>query len=203
LNNVQSHHQIKPWQSDLDHLSWIEFANLGSFANKRILDLGCGSGFLCQKLIDEGASKAVGIDIVKPDLPESPSWQFLQQNLDDSGWHALIAEKFDLIFAFDIVEHLDSPFRFLKSCHQVLSEGGHLILTTPNLMSWERYYKPMDWSGAKDPQHKTLFTKYSLDFLLKRVGFSLSNIRAPMRSLSFLGKLQPQIGGQIFCIARV
>lgn len=186
-----------PWQSDLDHLNWLSLAKLDNFSGKQILDLGCGSGYVCQKAMEQGAQRVVGIDIIKPKLAESGKFDFQIANLDASDWHESIQGDFDLIFAFDILEHLASPFWFLSSCHQKLKANGILVLTTPNCLSWERFYKPNNWSGVQDPQHKTLFTKYSLKFMLEKSGFNQNSIKAPMRALGFLGPLQPQIGGQI------
>ncbi len=192
---------IKPWQSDLDHLDWLKIAGVNTFTGKKILDLGCGSGFICQKAIAEGATEAVGIDIVKPKISDDPAWTFIERNLDSPSWDDGVGHNFDHILAFDILEHVESPFNFLKSCKKLLSESGTLILTTPNLSSWEKFVNPLSWSGVKDEQHKILFNKYSLNFTLNRVGFSNTSLVAPIRKLSFLGPLQPNLGGQIFCSA--
>lgn len=195
--------KISPRPSDIDHMYWLENAGIVSFANKSVLDLGCGSGYINKKAFDDGASKSYGVDIVTPDFSEPPLWNFSQLDLEKSDWDAEIGEKFNIILAFDIIEHLDSPFQFLETCQRLLENGGKLILTTPNVLSWERFYRPDSWSGIKDPQHKTLFTKYSLKFILNRAGYSSTKITAPLRSLSFLGTLQPCIGGQILCIAEI
>jgi 2-polyprenyl-3-methyl-5-hydroxy-6-metoxy-1,4-benzoquinol methylase len=194
---------MKANPSDLDHLRWLEIAKLNSFRGLRILDLGCGSGYVCHKAMEEGAQQAVGVDIVKPQIPNEGAsrWQFSDADLNDRHWQKEFSNPFNLVLAFDILEHLDSPYLFLKSCRELTDKNGKLVLTTPNTLSWERFYKPNGWSGIRDPQHKTLFTKYSLDFLLRKAGFSSATFQAPMRSLSFLGPLQPQIGGQILCIA--
>ena len=73
----------------------------------------------------------------------------------------------------------------------------HLILS-PGKDWLDRQLGP----GSQDPQHKTLFHRYSLQFLLAKAGFESVSIQAPMRLLKFLGPIQPQIGGQIFCVAK-
>ena len=189
------------WQSDIDHLSWLDIAGLNCFNGKGILDLGCGSGYICHKAMQDGATHAVGIDIVSPAKSYQDSFDFRSLNLDDANWHQSVDEKFDLILAFDILEHLASPYWLLQSSRQLLSKNGVLVVTTPNTLSWERFVKPETWSGVTDPQHKTLFSKYSLKFLLSKVGFQKIALSAPMRSLKKLGPLQPQCGGQILAVA--
>ncbi|MFK7872898.1 MAG: class I SAM-dependent methyltransferase [Oligoflexales bacterium] len=195
---------MQPWQSDLDHMKWLEYMGVHSFDGHRVLDLGCGSGFLCEKAMESGALLATGVDIVEPEMQKkNQSWEYLSLNLDGRQWrdHLVSHDKYSLILAFDIIEHLKSPYDFLEACLELLAEDGKLVVTTPNLMSWERYANPHDWSGVKDPQHKILFNRYSLTVLLNRVGYAGVTVKAPLRSLSFLGALQPHIGGQMLCVA--
>lgn len=200
---------MEAWQSDFDHIKWLNSLGINSFSGLRLLDLGCGSGFLCEKAMAEGAEAAVGVDIETPKNLEQgqkkENWSFLKVNLDEAQWERYLplGARFDLVLAFDIIEHLKSPYEFLSSCKRVMAEDGQIILTTPNLDSWERFAHPLSWSGVNDPQHKTLFNLYSLKFLLSRSGFKTQLAKAPMRSLSFLGAMQPNIGGQILCNAKI
>jgi len=186
--------------SDLVHLRWLSDAGLRHFGGKKILDLGCGSGHLCALAASERAATVVGIDLVEP--AAKASWQFLKMDLDSPSWSDQLAftGPFDLILAFDIIEHMASPFQFLRGCRKILNPAGTLVVTTPNLTSWERWVKPDSWSGVTDPQHKILFSRYSLRFLAGKVDLSPRIIKAPMKSLAWMGALQPHIGGQIFCI---
>lgn len=194
---------------DLDHLGWLaEHGIIGEsrWAGKSLLDLGCGSGFICAEAARNGARHVVGIDLKDPD-DAAQSWRFCSVDLESDHWHQDVPlastgeHKFDLIFAFDILEHLSSPVKFLSQCHALLAPNGKLILTTPNTASWERVLKGEHWSGATDPQHKILFSRYSLQFLLKRTGFKPLVLRAPVRKLAKLGIPTPQVGAQIFCVA--
>lgn len=197
--------QLKPSSSDIDHLKWLASVGIGSLQGLRVLDLGCGSGFICHQAVKDGATSAIGIDIIKPRyFDENSKWIFLESNLDGDDWIKQIPQQeFDLVLAFDILEHLESPYRFVSAIRSVMSKNATLVLTTPNTQSWERFIKPSSWSGAQDIQHKVLFNRYSLKFLLARAGFKCTQLKAPMRSLTPLGVLQPQIGGQIICLAQV
>lgn len=191
---------------DLDHLSWLDRYHPVAWQGRRILDLGCGSGYLCAHARAAGATSAVGVDLKDPDVkPEASGWTFQKFDLDGEGWGRRVAEagRFDYVFAFDILEHVASPVRFLKELRDALSPGGRLVLTTPNTSSWERIIRGERWSGATDPTHRVLFTPYSLRFLLGRSGFQPLRLIAPMRKLEFLGPATPMIGAQIFCAAEV
>lgn len=197
-----------PRSSDIENLNWLQNTNHKAWTNQSIVDLGCGSGFLCEHMTTLGAKKVIGADLCEPASQKQnkkSSWLFQQANLDAPHWEDKIRElcgdACDSVFAFDILEHVNSPFQFLESCRRLLAANGQLFLRTPNTLSWERFAKPASWSGVMDPQHKTLFHRYSLEFLLRKSGFKHVSIQAPMRSLKFLGPLQPHIGGQIFCVA--
>ena len=119
-----------------------------------VLDLGCGSGYICEKATTNKANAVVGIDIVRPAIFENiekQSWDFLNINLDQVNWQNKLSNygKFSLILAFDIIEHLYSPYLFLDSCKKILSKEGVLVVTTPNLMSWERYAWPVVGQGLE------------------------------------------------------
>ena len=197
----------RPRLSDSVHIQWLENLGVNSFRGLRVLDLGCGSGYISHLAKTQGAAISVGIDIEKPkDGVFTPhGWQFVQSNLDAEDWFlSLPIKDFDVILAFDIIEHLRSPVAFLEQCRQILSPRGSLYLTTPNVQSLERRLKPDTWSGAFDPQHRILFSSYSLNFLLKKTGLKAVQLRAPMRSLRWLPRvLQPQIGGQLLAQAQV
>ncbi len=198
------------WRSsDMDHLRWLmqyRVIDEGSWRGKAVLDLGCGSGYICAEAAQLGANHVVGVDILKPEN-EAKSWTFLSVDLESSSWHnsipqPLSSEGFDLICAFDILEHLSSPVYFLQNCTKLLKQGGSIVLTTPNTSSWERFLRPRSWSGSRDPQHKVLFNTYSLQFLLERLGLTSEVMRAPVRKLEMLRIKHPQIGAQIFCQAK-
>jgi SAM-dependent methyltransferase len=191
---------------DWDHLAWLERYHPVTWRDKRVLDLGCGSGFLCAHARGAGATAAVGIDLKDPDVaPEKAGWSFQRVDLDSEGWGKRVAAegRFDYVFAFDVLEHLASPVRFLAELRDALAPAGRLVLTTPNTSSWERLMRGDRWSGATDPTHRVLFTPYSLRFLLQRSGFRPLKLVAPMRKLEFLGPATPMIGAQIFCAAEV
>lgn len=196
---------LNPRGSDIVHLDWLKKLGIVSWQGMDVLDLGCGSGFVCEEAIRNRAKAVCGLDFVTPEFfsPQS-KWKFVSQDLDASDWYAKLPEsKYDIILAFDILEHVASPYLFLKACAELMKKNSKLIITTPNLGSWERLANPNGWSGVTDEQHKVLFTRYSLSFLLSKVGLAVEQIAAPMRSLAFLGPIQPHIGGQILCKANL
>lgn len=85
----------------------------------KILEIGSGSGWVCSHLKQNGYNYYVGIDIEPPaDLVgDIRDWKTL----------GLKEQSFDVIIAFEVVEHVDC----FKECFELLKPGGMLMLTSP------------------------------------------------------------------------
>jgi SAM-dependent methyltransferase len=102
----------------------------------RILDAGCGSGLCFLYLERRYAPKVAyyaGIDLDTRRLREryrgaTISHDFIDADLD-SPWRL---EKFDLIFASEVIEHIAEDRRLFKRLCEHLSDRGVLVITTPN-----------------------------------------------------------------------
>jgi len=104
----------------------------------KYLDLGCGDGsltleianiFQCSEVwgvdIDENALNSAsmrGIKVLKVDL--------------NTQKIPLPNETFELVTAFDVIEHLWNTDNLISEAYRLLKRGGYFILTTPNLASW-------------------------------------------------------------------
>lgn len=200
------HYNIKELNpSDQTHLSWLKELGVVDVKGLKILDLGCGSGYLCKSFIDQGAALAVGMDVELPEKNKDKAdsgLHFVLADLNAENWADQLKDElgpdaFDLVLGFDIIEHLKSPVGFLENIKTLSHAKTKLILTTPNTNSWERLLKPKTWSGALDGDHLILFNAYSLTFLLERCGFSPLQVSAPIRKLGFFSKFFFSWGGQL------
>jgi len=78
-----------------------------------------------------------------------------------------IQETFDVVFLFEVIEHLglEEGIRLLKKSYDLLSEGGRLILTTPNVFNPGRFWR--------DATHKVAYCYDELGGLLLAQGFQI------------------------------
>jgi len=101
---------------------------------KRVLDFGCGGGWLTKALSDFNC-EIIGIDIAKSLVANSrkvnPNHNFLVANCMklpfDGG-------SFDLIIGMGILHHLNIRDA-LHECHRVLKPGGQILFMEPNAMN--------------------------------------------------------------------
>ncbi len=111
---------------------------LGGFGGKRVLDVGCGGGILAETLAAEGAA-VTAID------PSEQSLAAAREHAHRSGLAidyrrgtaedlrgAGLEGTFDLVFAVDVLEHVDDLDRTLAGLAAVLAPGGGLGFLTHN-----------------------------------------------------------------------
>ena len=97
------------------------------------LEVGCGEGRGVSTLMELASSfTAVDkIETVIADLQQKhPSGKFLNMNIPPLG--GLEDNTYDSIVSFQVIEHIENDFLFLKEIHRVLKPGGIALLTTPN-----------------------------------------------------------------------
>lgn len=73
------------------------------------------------------------------------------------------ARPFDVIFAFNVIEHVADPAEFLRHCARLLTPDGQLFVQTPNFESLDaRLFRRRSWAGLHCPRHWVLFSDASL-----------------------------------------
>ena len=150
-----------------------------TFQNLEILDLGGGSGYfadICLDLFPNAIVSVVDFEITNPVETESLNGvkKFIRCDLNVD----FPIGKFDLIIAWNILEHVVSPNDFLLSCHQNLSEDGVLILQTPNFNTVSaKVFRKFYWGGLHSPRHFVIFNDSSLLTAVKEIGFKTTKIK--------------------------
>ena len=142
----------------------------------RILDLGCGSGALLERLAGMGYRDLTGVDI-KPPASEG-CITYSQADLDCFRLDCPDG-AFDLALAVEVIEHIENPGLFLAELARLLRPGGIGLFTTPNLHSAQAKLlfgltdrlKQFDSKG--DPTHIMPIVLFPFTKLLKRHGLTL------------------------------
>jgi 2-polyprenyl-3-methyl-5-hydroxy-6-metoxy-1,4-benzoquinol methylase len=106
-------------------------------AGRRVLDAGCGEGFGTSTLAPI-AAEVVGVDYSQDAVeecrrlwcgPSRPNLRFERVDLTNPGD---FRERFDVVFSFQVLEHIHDSQSFLRALRERLAPGGVLVLTTPN-----------------------------------------------------------------------
>lgn len=103
----------------------------------RMLDIGCSTGGWLLHWRSRGWEPS-GIDIDAEDVAAAAAKGIDARTCDlNADPLPFPDETFDLVFAGEVIEHLIDTDGFLREVNRCLRPGGHLIVTTPNLASFE------------------------------------------------------------------
>ena len=136
----------------------------------RLLDVGCACGYLVDVALAAGYD-AHGVEFSPAAIAQASARarpRILEGNVDELDLTTLGA--FDVVTAFDIVEHSLEPLKFLARLHDLLRVGGWLALTTPDAGHGLRYVMGKRWPMLQPLQHTFVFSQKSLRTALKRAG---------------------------------
>jgi len=105
-----------------------------------VLDIGCGGGLLSESLARLGAH-TLGIDASQSNVTIaslhasadpylSSDSSRLEYRYASSEQLAEEPKRFDMVCAMEVLEHVDNPASFIRSCCDLVKPGGHLFLST-------------------------------------------------------------------------
>jgi SAM-dependent methyltransferase len=113
--------------------------------DKVVLDAGCGVGYGSSYLAKKGAEQVVGGDIWEEAISYA-AMCYKRERADfvrlDISRLPFSDDSFDVVVAFEVIEHLKDYEGFLSECKRVLKVGGPLICSTPNR---DLAYLPFPW----------------------------------------------------------
>lgn len=187
--------------------------------NRTVLDLGCGDGYIMEKIRETG-NKVVGVEISSSAIAESRRKGFKVFDLNlNKDWSKYIKSKFDVVHAGEIIEHIFDTDKFLQNIRNVLKTKGSLVITTPNVASLGRRLllligkSPLIEVTARleDAGHQRYFTRKTLIKLLEENRFKINKIESSVVNFDvrgrfysvLLARLFPQFGNNIIVKASV
>lgn len=154
----------------------------GLVRGKKVLDVGCvdhsaeqaGSESWLHGHLVRSATSVLGIDIIQKEV----------EKLRQRGYNVIcgdatnieLSDRFDVITAGEILEHLDNPGRFLQNMRRHLKDDGILVLTTPNAFFGLHFLESLFASPYRrwNPEHVAWYCYFTLENLLKRNGMRVS-----------------------------
>lgn len=148
---------------------------------ERVLDIGCGDGFLLQAMTPFGAD-LFGVDLADSRVTQALcrfSASGVSAELQQASATSLPYEDgaLDAASCSEVLEHLPDPLAAVREAHRVLKAGGRYVVSVPNreLISWRRCVH----CGCMTPSdgHLHRFDADSLRQLLIEGGFRVLEVR--------------------------
>lgn len=173
-------YQKKGWHQYVKNIEWYKPEK------GKILDIGCGPGWFLDCAKDRGWEpygidysnffvenvKKLGITVYQGD--------FKKVKFEDNS--------FDVITAFDVIEHLKEPCELLRYIHKKLKSDGLLVLATADSGSLCAKLYASRWRQIVPIGHLFYFSKNTMTALLKKNGFKVVKISDTRYENPFLFK---------------
>jgi 2-polyprenyl-3-methyl-5-hydroxy-6-metoxy-1,4-benzoquinol methylase len=150
----------------------------------RLVDLGCGNGYVTRKLHGLG-HEVIGVDAAPDGIAIAreayPELRFEVASVYEDELASIVGTNVDAVISLEVIEHLYAPKKLLEQAYAILRPGGALILSTPYhgyvknlalalLNGWDKHFSP-SWEGG----HIKFFSEKTLGAMAREVGFR--NIR--------------------------
>lgn len=135
------------------------------------LDIGCGSGRYVHWMRQHGwDSQGIEISATAVKNAREAGLSVRQTTLLEAGFPA---NQFDLITAWEVLEHLPRLSDNLSEISRILKEGGKFVGSVPNIESWEAELFGRKWQGLEIPYHLYHFSPKSLKCVLEEARLQL------------------------------
>lgn len=151
-----------------------------------ILEVGCGEGHFLRRLSHKYKCRGV-------ELNQSAINKCLKLGLNVSSDDiSTFNETFDVIAAFEVIEHISAPRNFLERLVKSLKEGGYLILAVPDPNSYLLHADNVLLDMP--PHHVISFSKKTLEMIGSELGLECLMIQQePLRLPHFKSLLSNYI----------
>lgn len=147
--------------------NWEDIEKNAEILSKNsLLEIGCGSGEFLISAKNNGWETVVGNELEK-----SSAEIALSKGLKiDTGFFENMqsTQKFDMIFADNVIEHTMNPLDFLQKCFELTEKNGLMVLRLPDTQSFGPTLKLID--------HTFHFSRKSIGLFAEKAGFKVENI---------------------------
>lgn len=169
---------VRQIHTDMEMFDFV----LNESAGKRVLEIGVAAHStryardptwrhprLCRI-----ASHCVGVDIVRPLVNELREQGFDVHCIDATS-DSDLGERFDVVFAGDVIEHVDNPVALLRFAKRHLAPGGRVFASTPNPFSRKFHRRFLNHGVAMiNLDHVAWYTPTMALEIGRRAGIDLS-----------------------------
>jgi SAM-dependent methyltransferase len=159
--------------------AFLQRVNLNFNHRSRILDFGCGTGKLLNRLRYFGFSNLIGADaFIETDIFYPNGVKIYKRPLEQ------LEPFFDFIMLHHSFEHLPHPLDALREIHRLLRADRFCLIRLPVAsFAWEKYN--INWVQLDPPRHLFLFTERSLRLTAEKAGFVVERVIYDSESFQF------------------
>jgi SAM-dependent methyltransferase len=137
---------------------------------RSLYDIGCGDGLFLKSASGQGFS----IGGLEPmDKAREQACKKLGCVIDKEPFVSAPEGGFDVITAWQVIEHVGNPGKLFDSVHENLKPGGLFAVSTVNLESWQARIFGSQWLHLDPPRHLWVGRRAEVEKLLEKHGFQV------------------------------
>ncbi|HWI85129.1 MAG TPA: class I SAM-dependent methyltransferase, partial [Sphingomonas sp.] len=178
---IPDYYDEKKWEHQIA-VAWAK-------SDDRVLDIGCGRGAFLAKVKEACGARVTGLESnkVAAGHAETRGIEIVDEYIET---HAEARpEYYDMVTAFQVLEHVPQPRSFLLACKAALKKGGVLVIAVPNDDGFIGLSKEAVLNGP--PHHLSLWNRESLTAVAHEFGLDL--LRIDVEPLNHPGWCQAEI----------
>jgi 2-polyprenyl-3-methyl-5-hydroxy-6-metoxy-1,4-benzoquinol methylase len=141
----------------------------------KALDIGCGHGQFAESLLKRNF-EVHGAERSEDSARRARSIPNLHVHVGELDASSFEDGSFDLVTLWHVYEHLSEPKKTLDFCRHVIRPGGYLVLSLPNIASWQARLFRGQWLHLDPPRHLFLIPPDALTKDVEALGFQLKSI---------------------------
>lgn len=181
---------------DVYSRTWILLEWVGT--GKRVLELGCSTGFMSKYLAQKRGCSVFGIEVDAEAAAQAGKFcrEIWVRDLNSPDWiTGLPKGAFDVILMGDVLEHLVDPLGLLIQIRALLDSNATLVISLPNVVHWVTRLKILigrfDYEsyGTLDHTHLRFYTVKTARELIENAGYRIA-------------RFHPAFGGSLSGYAR-
>ncbi|OGW75838.1 MAG: hypothetical protein A2Z72_04210 [Omnitrophica bacterium RBG_13_46_9] len=149
----------------------------------KILEVGCGNGFILKALYKKGYKNVFGVEPSSEAVTKADKEIREKITIDVLRPGIFTPNTFDFIFFFQTLDHIGDPGSFLRICHNLLPSRGYILAFNHDIESL-----PLRMLGSRSPiidiEHVYYFSKKTITKIFEKHGFSLIKVYSPADVIS-------------------
>ncbi|MBN1974461.1 MAG: class I SAM-dependent methyltransferase [Sedimentisphaerales bacterium] len=156
----------------------------------KILDVGCGNGKFLDEVKKMTNAQVYGLDFSQTAIETAKSMYGLDIVPGVITKAPFERSTFDLITAWQYLEHVPNPLEVLEKFQQLLKPNGICILSIPNYNSMTAKIFKEKWYCLDCPRHLYIYTPETISKLMDKAGLEVIKIKHDPSSKNFIRSLQ-------------
>ena len=139
----------------------------------KILDVGCGNGKFLYHVSHFGNYEIHGLEMEGGSAQRAASIKNLKLKIGALTENDYEKKYFDAITLFHVFEHLDKPKETLEIISEIIKDDGLLVMSFPNIASWQSKIFKSNWYHLDPPRHLIFFDPIDFIGIMENLGFSI------------------------------